>query len=154
MRGRITTGLALVALAGLVACSGGPGERIGAVAGGAAGGVAGTQIGSGTGQLAATAGGAGVGALLGAEAGRRIDAANRAPTRRPVAEPTRQVPIPGAYVPGSFWSWLPDLEQPAPMRNVARTGAPAQSGDCVRLGGPRLKPAYRCTTGGVSYVVQ
>lgn len=73
---------------------------------------------------------------------------------RPVADPTRQVPIPGAHVPGSFWAWLPDLAPPAPMRNVRQVAAPAASADCVRLEEPRLKPAYRCTTDGLSYVLQ
>jgi hypothetical protein len=74
--------------------------------------------------------------------------------QRPVADPTRQVPIPGARVPGSFWSWLPDLDPPAPMRNVEQASSPAGNRDCVQLDGPRLKPAYRCTTDGVTYVVQ
>lgn len=164
---RLTT--AVCALVALAACSAGPREQVGAVLGGAAGGVAGAQIGQGTGQLAATAAGAGLGTLAGAGVGRGLDrsAETRAaavPDRRgrtvvrrvqrPVADPTRQVPIPGARVPGSFWSWLPDFDPPAPMRNVQQAAAPAVSSDCVSLDGPRLKPAYRCTTDGVSYVVQ
>lgn len=164
---RLTT--AVCALVALAACSAGPREQVGAVLGGAAGGVAGAQIGQGTGQLAATAAGAGLGTLAGAGVGRSLDRsaetqAAAVPDRRgrtvvrrvqrPVADPTRQVPIPGARVPGSFWSWLPDFDPPAPMRNVQRAAAPAVSSDCVPLDGPRLKPAYRCTTDGVSYVVQ
>ncbi|MBK1695705.1 hypothetical protein [Rhodovibrio salinarum] len=167
----VSTRLAVVALAltTLAACSAGPREQVGAVLGGAAGGVAGAQIGQGTGQLAATAGGAGLGTLAGAAAGRSLDRA--ADTRRvaprevrrrpvvrqlaqPVAEPTRQVPIPGADVPGSFWFWLPDFAPPAPMRNVQQAAVPASDPDCVPLDRQQLKPAYRCTTQGVTYVVQ
>ena len=166
---RLRLAAAVCALAVLAACSAGPREQAGAVLGGAAGGVAGAQIGQGTGQLAATAAGAGLGTLAGAGVGRSLD--RRAETRaaavpdrrggrvvrrvqRPVADPTRQVLIPGARVPGSFWSWLPDFDPPAPMRNVERASAPAGNSDCVLLDGPRLKPAYRCTTDGVRYVLQ
>ncbi|MDZ7711987.1 MAG: hypothetical protein U5L06_02150 [Rhodovibrio sp.] len=166
---RLRLAAAMLSVVALTACGSGPREQVGAVVGGAAGGLAGAQIGQGTGQLAATAGGAGLGALAGAAVGRDLDRAAasrevatrdrpaRATVRRvarPVADPTRQVPIPGARMPGSFWSWLPDFDPPAPMRNVARAAAPAENADCVPIDGPRLKPAYRCTTAGVSYVVQ
>jgi len=170
---RLRIGLAAVVVTALAGCGAGPGESVGGVLGGAAGGVAGAQVGQGTGQLAATAAGAGVGALAGAAAGRSVDrsverraaARERGPRdrrrpvaaprlERPVADPTRQVPIPGAKVPGSFWSWLPDFDPPAPMRNVQQAAAPAENPDCAPLDGPRLKPAYRCTTDGVSYIVQ
>ena len=171
-------GLAAVAAMALTACGVGPREQVGAVLGGAAGGVAGAQIGSGTGQLAATATGAGLGTLAGAGVGRSLDrqARRAAPTREGktrevalvprggrtgirrlqplVADPTRQVPIPGAHVPGSFWSWLPDLSPPAPMRNLQRVAAPGDSEACVPLDGPRLKSTFRCTTGGATYVLQ
>jgi hypothetical protein len=166
---RLRLAAALVSVVALVGCGSGPREQVGAVVGGAAGGLAGAQIGQGTGQLAATAGGAGLGALAGAAVGRNLDRAatsrevatrdrrGRVPVRRldrPVADPTRQVPIPGARVPGSFWAWLPDFAPPAPMRNVARAADPATNADCVPIEGPRLKPAYRCTSDGISYVVQ
>jgi hypothetical protein len=153
----------------LTACGSGPREQVGAVVGGAAGGLAGAQVGQGTGQLAATAGGAGLGALVGAAVGRDLDRAatsrevatrdrrGRVTVRRldrPIADPTRQVPIPGARVPGSLWAWLPDFDPPAPMRNVARADDPATSPDCVAIDGPRLKPAYRCTSNGVTYIAQ
>ncbi len=153
----------------LTACGSGPREQVGGVVGGATGGLAGAQVGQGSGQLAATAGGAGLGALAGAAVGRDLDraaASREVATRdrrdrvtvrrldRPIADPSRQVPIPGARVPGSFWAWLPDFDPPAPMRNVARADDPATNRDCEPIDGPRLKPAYRCTTDGVSYVVQ
>ncbi|MBK1667251.1 hypothetical protein CKO28_04235 [Rhodovibrio sodomensis] len=168
-RPKLGFAVAVAALVTLAACGTGPREQVGGVLGGAAGGVAGAQIGQGTGRLAATAAGAGLGTLAGAAAGRSLDraattrevatrsASGRTVVRRldrPVADPTRQVPIPGARVPGSFWSWLPDFAPPAPMRNVKQAAAPAQSDDCVPLDGPRLKPAYRCTTDGVTYIVQ
>jgi hypothetical protein len=161
--------LAVAAVGALAACSAGPSEQVGGVLGGAAGGLAGAQVGQGTGQLAATAGGAGLGALAGAAVGRDLDRRSvsrevatrdrRAPATvlrlaRPVADPTRQVPIPGAQVPGGFWAWLPDFDPPAPMRNVEQAAVPAESADCVPIDGPRLKPAYRCTQDGVTYVVQ
>lgn len=197
--------LAGIVVLALAACSAGPNERIGAVAGGAAGGLAGAQVGDGRGQLAATAAGAGLGALLGAEAGRRIDAADRMRARvepgryrggrfhrdrydprlhggdwyhggpygyhgprrygprepyarwapRIVADPTQQVPIPGAKVPGGgFWAWLPDVGSSGPMRNVATPVDPAADPACSTIDRPTLKPAYRCTRDGVRYVVQ
>lgn len=74
---------------------------------------------------------------------------------RPVADPTRQVPIPGAKVPGGgLAALLPDLGPPPVIRNVAVPADPAADPACSPVDQPTLKPAYSCQIDGVSFVVQ
>lgn len=76
------------------------------------------------------------------------------PGARLVAEPARQVPIPGAEVPGTFWHWLVWPATETPHRAVAQVAEPAAHDACQPLAGDLLKPAYRCRHGRVTYVLQ
>lgn len=74
---------------------------------------------------------------------------------RIVADPTRQVPIPGAKVPGGgLGAWLPDLGPAPAIRNAGVPADPAADPACSPIDQPTLKPAYSCRVNGVSFVVQ